>query len=238
LCPDAKILGLDLDGAFAEYVKVPEQGLVKLPEDIPLRESAVIADAISTPVHSIMTVGHVSPEDVIAIFGIGGLGINAVQIGAAFASEVIAIDLVDWKLEAAMKLGATRCVNAAEENSVKELRKMTEGVGVDAAFDFSGTTKAFSDAFWSVKDGGRVIVTALGLNNLDMSLLPLVRKEISITGSYGYTEEDVTRAIHLTQQGHIKLDPTITHMLPLEQVNDGLELVMKGKTLRAIVLPQ
>jgi 2-desacetyl-2-hydroxyethyl bacteriochlorophyllide A dehydrogenase len=236
LCLDSEIIGVDMDGAFAEYIKIPETALIKLAEGLPLEESAIIADAVSTPLHALLTVGRISSEDVVAIFGVGGLGINAVQIAVNLASEAIAVDVVNWKLKAALELGATAAINAGREDPIYELRRITDGVGVDIAFDFSGSVKAVSDAFWSVKEGGEVVIAGLCFETLDLNMLPLVRKEIGLRGSYGYTAQDVHASMEFIQHRKIDLEPVITHRVSLEEINEGLELVRRGESFRTLVI--
>lgn len=237
LCLNPQILGLVIDGAFAEYVKVPETAIINLPKELHLEESAILVDAVSTPLHAIKNVASVSPRDVVAIYGIGGLGINAVQIAALYASKVIAVDVMDWKLEVVRKLGADEIINAREEDPVETIKGLTDGLGADIAFEISGDPEALDYAFWSVKSGGQVVVVGLGYENVDLNWISLVLREVIIKGSHGYTRKDLMEVLNLARIGSIKLSPVISHRLRLEDVNKGLELLEKETALRALVTP-
>lgn len=237
LCMNVEIVGLDRHGAYAEYITVPLGVVIPLRDRLPLEESSIIADAITTPYHSITSVAQITSNDSVAIIGIGGLGINAVQIAGKLAHQVIAVDMLDWKLESALKLGATDIVNAKTMDTVSRIRELTDGKGVDTVLDFTGASEAISDAFWSIRDGGQIVVTGLSPNSTEIDLISLVRKQVQFKGSYGYHSHEVLEVMKLVQDGSIKLDPIITHRLPLKEINKGFELMRNGETFRTLIIP-
>jgi len=135
ICTNNVMLGNNVDGAYAEFITAPAKDAFHLPDEIPLEEGSIIADAISTPFHAVKNRAEVRAGDTVAVFGCGGVGINVVQVAAAFGGVVIAVDLIDAKLEMAKQLGAAEVINAgAVENLGKTIRKMSGG-GVDIALN-------------------------------------------------------------------------------------------------------
>ena len=133
ICENMRMVGNHVDGGFAEFVSVPARMLFKLPSELPLQESSVISDAVSTPFHAVKNRGGVRAGEWVAVFGCGGVGINAVQTAVALGGIVIAVDIDDKKLDLAKRLGAAETVNASAKDASKVIRGMTIG-GVDAAF--------------------------------------------------------------------------------------------------------
>ena len=106
ICANAQMLGNNVDGGYAEYVVAPAKDTFALPEQIPLEEGSIIADAITTPYHAVVNRGRVRQGDAVVVFGCGGVGLNVVQMAAAMGARVIAVDIAADKLAWAEKLGA------------------------------------------------------------------------------------------------------------------------------------
>ena len=131
ICLNMLMLGNHMDGAYAQYTKVPAKDCQHLPEDLPIEESSIIADAISTPFHAVKNRAKVQPGDSVVVFGCGGVGINVVQTAAAAGGSVIAVDIVDNKLKVAKQLGAQHAINAKDMEDkalLKQIRNVTGGV--------------------------------------------------------------------------------------------------------------
>ena len=138
ICENMVMFCNHVDGGYAEYVLAPAKAAIPLPEGIPLIEGAIIADATTTPYHAVVRRGRVQAGDAVAVFGCGGIGLNLVQIAAAVGAQVIAVDLLDHKLEMARTLGAAATLNPNVVDRVdKEVRRLTAG-GVDVAFEAIG----------------------------------------------------------------------------------------------------
>ncbi len=141
------MFGNHVDGGYAEYILAPAKHLFAMPEDVPLIEGSVIADAVTTPYHAVVNRAQVKPGDQVVVFGCGGIGINVVQMAAAIGARVIAIDLVDEKLAWASKLGAAETINPTGiERIDKTVRKMTDG-GAHIAFEAIGLPTTQKQAF-------------------------------------------------------------------------------------------
>ncbi|MBI4278727.1 MAG: zinc-binding dehydrogenase [Armatimonadetes bacterium] len=237
ICERMVMLGNHVDGAFAEFIAVPAKDVLHLPDEIPLADACVIADAISTPYHAVVHRGRVAPGDRVAVFGCGGVGINAVQVAAAVGAVVYAVDIAEEKLEMARRLGAAEVIHAVGSQPVSRiLRKLTDG-GVDVAFEAIGKPETIVQAFESVRRGGRLCVIGYSSLPFEVNAARLMFYEMEVVGSLGCRPVDYPRIIDLVRRGRIQLAPLISHRMPLREINDGLDLLRRGQGLRNIVLP-
>lgn len=127
-CEKYQMIGRDVDGGFAQYVKVPARNVLKLPSAIPFEQGAIMGCAVSTAYHALRR-ARVHAEDTVVTYGVGGLGAHAIQLAAKVfqARKVVAVDVHDEKLKLAKKLGADEVVNAATEHPAERIRDMTDG---------------------------------------------------------------------------------------------------------------
>lgn len=238
ICFNMLMLGNHIDGAFAEYTKVPAKDCQHLPEDLPLEESSIIADAISTPYHAVKNRAKVRPGDSVVVFGCGGVGINVVQMAAAAGGSVIAVDIVDKKLDIAKKLGALHTINASDKEGkalIKEIRTLTGG-GADIAIEAIGNPKTIELASSAVKAGGCHCQVGYTRHNVAINAGRLMFREIEIKGSLGCRPVDYPKIIEMVRIGKIQLKPVVTHKFKLEEIDQAFDLMRKGESLRSIVV--
>ncbi len=231
ICENMNMVGNHIDGGFAEYLKVPSKMLFKLPKELPLEESAIISDAVSTPFHAVKNRGGVRAGDWVAIFGCGGVGINAVQSAVALGATVIAVDIEDRKLDLAKKLGATFALNSKDPDLTKNIRKLTGGGGVDIAFEVVGKPAVLDMAFSSVKQGGTLVSVGYCEENWDFRVNRVMFREMSVIGSLGSRLAEYPRIIEMVRRGQIKLEPVISQKLHLESINEGLARLESGSVI-------
>ncbi|MFQ5412054.1 MAG: zinc-binding dehydrogenase, partial [Phycisphaerae bacterium] len=225
------------DGAYAEYVAVPSKDVLHLPESVPLEEASIIADAISTPYHAVKNRARVRPGDRVAIFGCGGVGLNAVQIAAATGAHVIAIDISDRKLEWAAEFGAAETINASKIDRVdKEIKKRTGG-GADIAMEIIGHPKTIEQAFESVRVGGRLCIVGYTHEAISIIAGKIMFKELEIVGSLGCRPVDYIPLIRMVEEGKIDVKRVVTHRFGLEELPKAFEVMKEGVSLRSIVVP-
>ncbi len=237
ICLNMLMLGNHMDGAYAEYTKVPAKDCQHLPEDLPIEESSIIADAISTPFHAVKNRARVQPGDSVVVFGCGGVGINVVQIAAAAGGLVIAVDIVDNKLEVAKKLGAQHTINAKDMEDkalLKQIRILTGG-GADISIEAIGNPKTIVLATNAVKPGGCHCQVGYTHHDVPINAARLMFREIEIKGSLGCRPVDYPKIIEMVRIGKIQLKPVVTHKFKLEEINDAFELMRKGESLRSII---
>jgi 6-hydroxycyclohex-1-ene-1-carbonyl-CoA dehydrogenase len=237
ICMNMKMFGNDLDGAYAEYVIAPAKDSFILPESIPLIEGSIIADATSTPYHAVKNRGQVRGGDKVVVFGCGGIGMNIVQVAAAFGASVIAVDISEEKLAAATKFGAAATVNPEKvERTDKEIRKLTGG-GADIGFEAIGNPKTMAAAFAGIKNGGRLVVVGFSAENLTLNAGRIMYREMEIMGSLGCRPVDYPRLIEMVAAGKIKVKEFVTDRFGLDQINDAFDHLRAGKGLRSVIVP-
>ncbi len=237
ICLNMLMLGNHMDGAYAEYTKAPAKDCQHLPEDLPLEESSIIADAISTPYHAVKNRAQVQPGDAVVVFGCGGVGINVVQTAAAAGGSVIAVDIVDNKLEIAKKLGAQHTINAKDIEDkalLKQIRTLTGG-GADISIEAIGNPKTIVLASNAVKPGGCHCQVGYTHHDVPINAGRLMFRETEIKGSLGCRPVDYPKIIEMVRVGKIQLYPVVTHKFKLEDINDAFELMRKGESLRSII---
>ncbi len=237
LCERMVMPGNHVDGGFAEFLKVPARTLIRLPEGLPIQESAVISDAVSTPFHAVRTRGRVQGGDRVAIFGCGGVGINAVQIASALGATVLAVDVDPKKLDLAKGLGAAEAFNAREGDVPKAIRKLTGG-GVDVALEIVGKPQVLDQAFSSIRAGGTLVAVGYSEETWNLAVHRVMFREISVLGSLGCRSADYPTILEMVRQRKIRLEPVVADRLPLDRINDALARLEAGTVLgRQLVTP-
>jgi len=237
ICERMVMFGNHVDGAYAEFVAAPAKDVFAIPEQIPLDEAAIIADAVSTPFHAVTVRGKVQPGEWALVVGCGGVGLNVVQVAAAGGASVIAVDLVDEKLTLAKQLGAQHVINAGQVESLpKAVRKLTEG-GADVAFEAIGMPKTITLAFDSLRRGGRLVLVGYSQLPVELNAAKTMFFEMDVIGSLGCRPVDYPRIIAMVASGKLRTAPLISHRLPLREINAGLDLLRSGQTIRALVVP-
>ncbi len=226
---------------FSEYSVVPAPAVLKIPSDIPLDRAALLGCAVITGVGAVFNCARVRPGSSVAVFGAGGVGLNVVQ-GAAIAGAqmIIAVDLLERKLEFARQFGATHTVNAAAADPVEQVRALTGGRGVDYAFEVVGTPKTVRQAYDALAKRGMAVAVGVSPTAAEVSvpLLPMVFEERVLTGSmYGSAspKTDIPKLITLYRAGRLKLDELLTRTYPFEQINAAYEALERGEVARSVV---
>ncbi|HVB36916.1 MAG TPA: zinc-binding dehydrogenase [Vicinamibacterales bacterium] len=238
ICEHSQMLGNNLDGGFAEFVVAPAKDLFRLPEDVPLVEGSIIADAITTPFHAVVRRGRVMPGDWVLVVGCGGVGLNVVQIAAALGGRVIAVDLSADKLAWAKRLGAEAVLNPSETPRLdKDVRKLTGGAGVDVAFEVVGRPASQEQAFGCVRTGGRLVLVGYSTETLALNAGRVMYREMEVIGSLGCRPVDYPRVIELARQGRIKVAELVTHRFPLAEINTALDTLRSGAAIRTVIIP-
>jgi S-(hydroxymethyl)glutathione dehydrogenase/alcohol dehydrogenase len=229
-------------GAMAEQVVAPARAAVRLDSDVPLRTAALIGCAVTTGVGAVMNTAAVRPGSSVAVFGVGGVGLNVIQ-GAvlAGAERVIAVDVSAPKLELARAFGATDVVDAATHEPAASIRDLTSGRGADYAFEAAGRKESIEKAYASLRRGGTCVVIGIGGRGeeiaLDTYLLPVMGKRL-VGCWYGSADvhRDVPRLLELYQAGRLKLDELVRRTYRLEEVNEAFADLQQGGVGRGLVV--
>lgn len=227
--------------AFAEETIVDQSQVVPLPDDIPFDRACLLACGVITGVGAVVNTAGVRPGESVVVIGAGGVGLNAIQ-GAAIsgAYPIIAIDLLQSKLDAACRFGATHTVHAGQEDAIEVVHDWTRGEAADHVFVTTGSPVAAAEGFSLVRRGGNLVL--VGLPGPDVAVpLPIrtvVNSGIRILGScMGSTRlhEDIPWLIDLYRAGRLKLDELITAHYPLDAINDAIASVERGEALRNVI---
>jgi S-(hydroxymethyl)glutathione dehydrogenase/alcohol dehydrogenase len=234
------LLHMTRTASFAEYAIVDESQVVQVPEDMPMDRAALLACGVITGFGAAVHTAQVKALSSVVIIGTGGVGLNSVQ-GAAIsgAYPVIAVDMLDSKLEAARTFGATHTVKASDEDAVQTVRQLT-GRGADYVLVTVGSTAAVQQGF--AMSGPRGMIVLVGLPPIAETMtLPtaLVWNERMVTTStMGSTllSVDIPKLVALYQAGRLKLDELISNRYPLEQINEAIEAVERGEVLRNVIM--
>jgi len=229
-------------GSFGEYTVVHESQVVKIPDDMPMDRASLLACGVITGFGAVVNRARVEVMSSCVIIGCGGVGLNSVQ-GAAIsgAYPVIAVDMLDNKLEAARLFGATHTINASSGDAVEAVKKLTDGRGAEYVFVTVGNINAIHQGFEMSAPRGMTVIVGLPLMNDMLNLSPFlfIKDERVLTGSYMGTTQlqvDIPKLVALYQNGILKLDELITGRYPLEQINEAIESVERGEALRNVIV--
>ncbi len=237
ICENMVMFGNHEDGGYAEFVLAPAKDTIALPDEIPLVEGAIIADAVTTPYHAVINRGQVKPGDSVVVFGCGGIGINIVQMAASVGAQVIAVDIADSKLEWAKKLGAAATINPKNVDRIdKEVRKLTAG-GARIGFEAIGNPVTQEQTFASLGTGGRLVLVGYAPKPMSLNSGRVMFREMEVIGSLGCRAADYPRVLELARLGKIKVKELVTRKFPLEAINQALDYVRSGEGLRSVVVP-
>ena len=232
VCDNRKIIGTTMmagpyDGAMAEYVVAPAEKIMLLPNNVSFNECA-LAEPLSISLRATKHAGDLKGKTV-AVYGAGPIGLLAVQCIKYFGAErIIAIDLVDDRLEMAKKCGATDVINSNDD--IKAItREMTDNVGVDVVFDAAGVPQTVNGGIDIVRNGGKIIWIGLAVPKFEIDYKHAVCKEIMFQCSYMYTTEMV-EGLEMIKTGRMNVDQIITGVYPMSEGPRIFEEIASGKT--------
>lgn len=223
LCESQQNSGYSIDGAYAEYALAHGDYVGLVPEGVdPIAAAPLTCAGVTT--YKAVKVAGTKPSDLTVVFGIGGLGHLALQYAKIAGATVVAVDLLDSKLELARTLGADYTVNAKDQDPVEFIQSLG---GADQAVVLAVSPKAFEQAFNSLKRGGTMVMVALPADNdMTLPIFQTVLKGITIKGSIVGTRNDLAEVFDLHRQGRTTV---ITESRQLESVNEDFEAVEHGK---------
>lgn len=229
-------------GVMAEYATLSTRSIIKIPQDAPLKQAALVGCGVMTGFCSATNTARVEPGAIVAVFGCGGVGLSAIQ-GAAVsgAGMIVAIDVDDFKLELAKLMGATHTLNSkGEENLVKTLKKLTGG-GVDYAFECVGMGDLVATAYGALRKGGTAVVVGVARPK-DMTSFrtsSMTFEEKTLKGSYfgsARPREDAPRILGLYKSGKVKLDELVTRTYTIDEAPQAFADLEAGKNARGVIV--
>jgi S-(hydroxymethyl)glutathione dehydrogenase/alcohol dehydrogenase len=246
--PRAHARGKDLGqmtflGTFAPYAVVHQDSCVKIDDDLPLDLAALVGCGVATGWGAAVNRAQVEPGDTVVVVGTGGVGVNAVQ-GAlnAGAETVVAVDPFEFRRESAKLLGATHSAASMEE-AFPLVQELTRGVMADRVICTASlmTGEMLQPMLNLTRKGGRIVLTSVAntsINTATLSLADLTFSQKEIVGNtFGgcNAQADLPKLLSLYRKGHLKLDELVTKRYTLEQVNEGYDDLLAGRTIRGLI---
>jgi D-arabinose 1-dehydrogenase-like Zn-dependent alcohol dehydrogenase len=239
-CSSVLMLGHYTNGGYAEYISVPARNAVPLPDEIPFDEAATLMCASATSFHALRKSRLKAGENV-AIFGIGGLGLSAVQLARAFgALDVYAVDIFPEKLELAWQYGAIP-IHAKEVDPVAEIRRLSGGKGVDVSLELIGLPETMHQAVRCLGMMGRAVIAGISDQPLEIDTYrELLGNEVEIIGSNDHLLQELPLLVDMRRRKVLDTTRAVTRTVPLEAeaVNKVLdELEQFGSAVRTVIVP-
>ena len=227
---------------FSNFTVLPEIAVAKIREDAPFDKSCYIGCGVTTGVGAVVNTAKVTPGANVVVFGLGGIGLNVIQ-GAKMvgADKIIGVDLNDAKAEWGRRFGMTHFVNPTKVSDiVQHLVGLTDG-GADYTFDCTGNTGVMRQALEACHRGwGVSVIIGVAESGKEIATRPFqlvtgrVWKGTAFGGARGRT--DVPKIVDWYMNGKIEIDPMITHVLKLDEINQGFDLMHQGKSIRSVVV--
>ena len=238
LCPERKTLGYWYDGAFTDYVIVPEGRVHIIPDTVSMT-SAAMTEPLACVTHAIGDLCMLAPMDIALVTGPGAIGLMAAQTAKAYGATVVlsGAGVDEERLSLARSLGIDRTVNIENEDLGAVLDEMTGGVGPDAAIECSGAPSAINSALRLVKKRGWFIQIGLPGKPVTFDLEAINYREIHFSGSMGSRKQSWTLALGLQQSGKVKLEPLVTHKFPLTEWREAFSMFEKKQGCKIFLLP-
>jgi len=235
ICENTKIIGVDVDGCFAEYVKIPSMNcFINSKEANPLHLS--VQEPLGNAVH---TISHFPVKDKdVAVVGCGPIGLMGVNVAKAYgAKKIIAIEVNEFRLNLAKELGADVVINPLKEDVISRVLKETNGRGADVIGEFSGNKTAIEQAFKYLKAGGGMSMLGIPSKDIDLDVAnDIVFKGAQVYGVVGRRIYDTWYQVkELIDNNMLDFDKIITHVFPLEDVLKGMEIMGSGNSGKIVL---
>lgn len=230
LCPEVRQHGFSRDGGFAEYLKTPAVNLCKVPDNVPLEQACILGDAVATSYHAVTKRAQVRPDQTVALVGVGGVGLHALQMVNLAGGRAIAVDISDERLNKARELGADAVINTGGEPFHEEVRALAGGGGVDVVLEFVSNQATLPSSVQSLARGGRLVFVGY-TPELPLSIMPhvMVRNELEVLGSRANSKQELEDTMALVAQG--KITPIVDQVFSLEDVEEAFDALSQGSPL-------
>jgi D-arabinose 1-dehydrogenase-like Zn-dependent alcohol dehydrogenase len=240
-CQRIQLMAFAYDGAWAEYTLAQAVGLTRVPDNVPLEQAAILADAVSTPFGAVVRTGKVGLGESVGVWGVGGIGTHIVQLARLVgAVPVIAVDINSDVLDRALDLGADHAFDARDDQLHDKIADLTGGRKLDVAFDAVGLKSTFEQALDCITVGGRLVCVGMSAESPSVgpiSMFALTQKHV--LGHLGYQNVDIETLATLVSTGRLNLSRSVSEIVSLEDVRSGIEMLERqdGNPIRILVEP-
>ncbi|HZS09311.1 MAG TPA: zinc-binding dehydrogenase [Blastocatellia bacterium] len=239
LCPERKGFGYGINGAMAEYVRVPERCLHRIPDSLPF-ERAALTEPCCVGYNAVVEKSKVKPGDTVVVLGPGPIGLLCAEMARLAGAGTLVVTGMTQdasRLEAASALGATHTVNVQETNLTDFIRGVGDGLGAHLVVDAAGASAALKAALEIVRPGGQITKVGWGPQPLNFSLDPLVQKAVTLQGSFSHTFQNWEQVVSMLASGQINLDPVVSRIAGLASWQDCFDGMHTGKYVKAVLTP-
>jgi threonine 3-dehydrogenase len=237
LCRNVKIIGIDADGCFAEFVRIPERNIWKVDPSIPEHYAAIL-DPLGNAVHTVLS-GPISGQSV-AVTGAGPIGLMGINVARACgATPIFALEINPWRRELAKVMGADEVIDPTAVDPVAHVRAATGGDGVDVLIEMSGNATAIQQGFQMLRQGGRASLLGITSQPVEFDLVAdIIFKGATVYGIYGRKMfETWVQMTELLKSHKLNLDPLFTERMPLDRFADAFSLLEKGQANKILFYP-
>jgi threonine 3-dehydrogenase len=237
ICQHVRILGVDEDGAFAEFAIIPESNIWKLSPSIP-HEYASLLDPLGNAVHTVLS-GPIAAQTV-AVTGCGAIGLFSIAVAKACgAARVFAVEVNEHRRAVAAQMGADVVLNPATDNVVERIKDETNGTGVDVLLEMSGVATAIRTGFAALRTGGRASLLGIPSKPFELDFArDIIFKGAIVLGINGRKMFETWFQMEaLLATGKLNLEPVITHRLKLSEFEQAMELLRTGEAIKVVLKP-
>lgn len=240
-CLNLQLMAFAYDGAWAQYTITQSLGLTRVPDEVDLRQAAILADAVSTPFGAVVRTGKVHPGNAVGVWGLGGVGTHIVELSRlAGAVPILGFDINEDSMERALRHGADQVFRSDDPNLLDEVTRATGGRMIDVAFDAVGIRSTLRQAVSTLDNHGKVVV--VGMSAQDMDLGPFIEfnlKSKQVLGHIGYQNQDISMLAEMVKYGRLDLEESISEIVPLRDIRVGIEHLEHkvGNPIRILVDP-
>lgn len=235
-CTSIREIGVDRDGAYAEYVAVPAYDLHRLPEGMTYEEGSLV-EPISAALHPFERI-DIGVRDTIAILGAGPIGLLATAVATSLGyRKVMTIGRRERRLNLAQEMGADYAIDIEKEDPVARVLQLTDGLGADVVLEATGNPASFEQALRIGRKDGQVALAGATLEPSTVSSSLIVGKSMRVTGSFDYTWSTFERSIELIASRKVDPNKVVSHKLPLEGVQRAFQLVVGKEAVKVLMTP-
>jgi threonine dehydrogenase-like Zn-dependent dehydrogenase len=240
-CLRLQLMAFAYDGAWAEYTVALAAGLTRVPDNVPLEQAAILADAVSTPFGAVVHTGKVGIGESVGVWGVGGIGTHIVQLSRLVgAAPIVAVDINPVVRDRALELGADHAFDSRDPDLKAKIADVTGGRGLDVAFDAVGLKVTFEQALDCLTVGGRMVGVGMSAESPTVgptSMFGLFQKKV--LGHLGYENSDIETLARLVSLGRLDLSRSISRIVGLEEIQAGIDALdhADGNPIRILVAP-
>jgi D-arabinose 1-dehydrogenase-like Zn-dependent alcohol dehydrogenase len=240
LCEAPEIMGFSYDGAWAEYVVVPAGALVPVPDDVPIEQAAICADAVSTPYAALLERAQLRPAESVGIWGVGGLGFHAVKLARLMgAAPIIALDPLEDARKRALGAGADLALDPTDPGVVAAVREASGG-GLNVALDVVGSVPVLQQAEQCLARRGRLVMVGMSMDSTQLGPGALFSVQSqTLLGHLGYSKLHLDQLLRLVETGRLNLADSISDIVPLDDIIDAVDRLAtkRDNPIRLVIRP-